>query len=67
MSRPMTVCITNGVVGDITRVNRLRKKRVAFGFKTFVKKPILTASKGDRVFLEDSIGMSILPPRARSD
>ena len=34
----------NGVAGFITKVNKLRKNNVAFGFKTLVKKPILNAS-----------------------
>ena len=33
----------NGVVELITKVNKLRKKSVAFGFKTLVKNPILNA------------------------
>lgn len=36
-----------GVSGEITKVNKLKKKSVAFGFNTFVKKPIFIADRGE--------------------
>ena len=43
----MIPIIAVGVSGDMTRVNKLRKKRVAFGLRTFVRKPIFTADIAD--------------------
>ena len=37
--------IYNGVELLITKVNKLRKNNVAFGFNTFVRKPVLKACK----------------------
>ena len=35
-----------GVSGEITRVKRLKKNKVAFGFSTLVRNQIFTASRG---------------------
>ena len=39
----ITIIIYIGVEFPITKVKRLRKKRVALGFRTLVKNPILNA------------------------
>ena len=44
---PINSCMYKGVLGEITSVKRLRKKSVAFGFKTLVRKPIFIADRGE--------------------
>lgn len=43
---PIRTSKDGGVAGAITNVKRPRKNKVAFGFKAFVRNPILTACNG---------------------
>lgn len=67
MIRLMIPRVIAGVPGVITSVKSPRKKRVTFGFRTFVKKPLFSAASDDRsVFLVCS-PMSILVDFVVSD